>query len=381
MSKRRKKEIKSYHFEELLKIGARHQITLPKFIEMWGMQTGAIPWPEEEIVRSRDYSEDANAVVGNTMLNHYSYGQQTFDLSSEMVEMFMRTDLQGVCPDDLKLPYPGFYVGFPKGLFELWSPLSGWHECNGVYVREPVHAQEFELEEWEKKDYLPFVMVMACHSNNNDWTDNLNTWVPCTMASEDTIVAEGWKPEPRIVDFHNVIKDVFEMPGSREPSPLECMVYGKSLHLLKSFDKHASFSVEKQEEIGLLYTKALVSMARIVFNLLIYLNHGLETKKIQNRDSAPVEHHLKVHEKATSQAKKKNAGEQATRLSIANVHSLSHAIKGLRTMKATDVLVRGHWRTYWIGKGRKERLLKWIQPFIRNPDTGIPGKKTRKYLV
>lgn len=30
-------------------------------------------------------------------------------------------------------------------------------------------------------------------------------------------------------------------------------------------------------------------------------------------------------------------------------------------------LVAGHWRHYWVGKGRRYRERKWIEPFWRGP--------------
>jgi len=322
------------------------------------------------------------SVMSKTFLEHHNHGQQTFDLSKKMSKLLMETDLENIHPNDLKLPYGCFYVAFPEKSFQVWEPESGWVECDGVYIRN-TDGTEFPIRE----AYLPFVLVFMSHSgkewkgkNGRHPEDQAVSWIPCPFHSPESIRGDSsnqtfWGEELSETWGNDNIK-------IEELSPLEVLLTVKAALILKQTFKHSRKNPNFEWEDARIFLNNLVKMGKIAMNLLVYLNHGLKTKEIQTRgDSAPIKHHLETYEKATSKARKKNASEQATRLSIANVHSLDHGVQGLRAMKATDIYVRGHWHTYWIGKGRKERTLKWIQPHIRNADTGVPKNKTRKYIV
>ena len=349
MSKRRKKKMRTYHFEDYMKQGLREGVTLPHYIRACkeAMSTSPV--------------NDANNIVSSVFYMHFMNQQQTFDISEKMMDMFLKTDLHGVQPDDIRLPYPCLYVAVPKGRFRLWDPSSGFHECNGVYLRETTERENKE------GGNCPFVMVFSCLANSasSSYADDMHNWIPMSNLQN---------PEA-FDDLRENLKNmkVKKILGDTPFSELEDRLGVKVALFMENLKTSSTVTNEALETMAF----SMMSIGKIALNLLVYLNHGLEVKKVQDQIRPPIQYHMDKHKTSNND----KHGRMVTRLSIANVHSLEVSVKRIGGLKATDILVRGHWRTYWVGKGRKERLLKWIQPYIRNPDTGVPTNKTRKYIV
>ena len=73
---------------------------------------------------------------------HSGYGQQTYVVNEEMHDLFLRTDLTNVTLDDLELPHPCIYVAVPPGKYQLWGgSRTGWHDCDGVFLRKRMYYE------------------------------------------------------------------------------------------------------------------------------------------------------------------------------------------------------------------------------------------------
>lgn len=64
-------------------------------------------------------------------------GKKCYQITDGLARQLRDTELRGLTAGDLRLPYLSVYIEIPHSLgFKLWNHSTGWHQAEGVYVRE-----------------------------------------------------------------------------------------------------------------------------------------------------------------------------------------------------------------------------------------------------
>jgi hypothetical protein len=71
------------------------------------------------------------------LVQYRAWGRQTFCIGPKLQAMFDATSLEGVDADEVKLPYPAFYIALPDCAWQVWGGhVTEWHQVTGVLVRQ-----------------------------------------------------------------------------------------------------------------------------------------------------------------------------------------------------------------------------------------------------
>lgn len=111
---------------------------------------------------SMDVASGIIADVGH-LASFAACGRNTFVISDDLLEMFLRTDLSGVHLSDIRFPYQSFHIAFPSGL-PLRLPGSG-NAIDGVYVETTVsgHVSFYFTARRPDAERLGFVLGHEPH--------------------------------------------------------------------------------------------------------------------------------------------------------------------------------------------------------------------------
>jgi len=121
---------------------------------------------------------------------------------------------------------------------------------------------------------------------------------------------------------------------------------------------------------------------RIAFNLMLYLNSdGAEEVKddILYARAAKVDRRYQ-EARNLSQSKQRKLVTKLSKKKQCRVRYIAPTIEASMTGTIARHWVRGHWHTYLVGKGRSERLLKWVMPYEKCVDKES-RTDTREYTV
>jgi len=70
-----------------------------------------------------------------SMLRYRKHGQNTYEIPAPMRQMLRHTSLRGIERDEIKFPYPAFYINLPECDWEIWGgERTQWHKVCGLYV-------------------------------------------------------------------------------------------------------------------------------------------------------------------------------------------------------------------------------------------------------
>jgi hypothetical protein len=77
---------------------------------------------------------------------HLRHGQQTFVVPTGMQGALSRTSLAGVTVDDLRFPYPSFYMALPDYDREVWGgSQTQWHKIRGAFLWHEQGKREIKM--------------------------------------------------------------------------------------------------------------------------------------------------------------------------------------------------------------------------------------------
>jgi len=79
-------------------------------------------------------------------VEHLRHGQQTFVVPAGMQGALSRTSLDGVTVDDLRFPYPSFYMALPDFDREVWGgSQTQWHKVRGAFLWHEKGKREIKM--------------------------------------------------------------------------------------------------------------------------------------------------------------------------------------------------------------------------------------------
>ena len=271
------------------------------------------------------YSEQdkTTAAMYRTMSGFILSGRQVFNLGRGLCDMFKRTDLSNVIAADVRLPYDSVYIALPQGTLTLTDrdvgPLDVW----GIYCSVL------------GKGIMPLL-----------WAE-----IPEERAAKTGETGSvRWLP----LDTQNI----------DEEGGLEQTI----THMVRSLDDGEKATC--------------MAAFRIAINLALYLaslDAETEQDEISFRQAADVEKRG-AEIPSMKQSKREKLLTRLARKQSCRVHNVAPTLEAsISKREVGKHWVRGHWHTYLCGKGKKNRILKWIMPHQRG--SGKEREGVREYRV
>ena len=271
------------------------------------------------------------------------YGQQAFRIGPEVQGQFLRSGFKGLSFDDLRAPFPGFYVQVPGSGQRVWGGRTGWHELAGFYVTW------FDSAIGVADAGVGLVLWGAENERSGSPGDDavLHLGIPATLFEEgdiETAVATVFMKGKHFADAMTVLQ---------APTP----------------------------EILAVHRETVLWALHILLALILYLRtERPETpptpETLEARRERAVATKILRGPHATKKAKKQRRLERTlTHLSSANVVDVAptlerHLAVGGRAPRIRH-WVRGHFKRVTRG-GRTA----WIQPYERGKDAPIALPRT-----
>jgi len=282
-------------------------------------------------------------------------GQQKFVLGQRMCEMFSLTRLDGINLDDIRLPFPTFYVHFDADLgWKIWGGnRTHWHTVRGAYVCE----MDYDLMDPSYHPPHRIVNVQLWGEANEKSRrpgDDATYWMPFI---DSLIQKSGAKDLEGYLD----IKLSQPVKSGR--------LYGANFLASPSAE---DYEVDDSEETAAAARPSVEMGVRVILNLLLYLS----SENPELRRERFGEARVKSLQKKMRRAKKKRREEYEGRISLAKStvtyvgESIESEFESMQTENSERAgirrhIVRGHWHTYRVGPGRAKKTRKWIKPFWR----------------
>jgi len=240
--------------------------------------------------------------------HYYKHHQKRFQLTPDITNMLLQTDMKDVHVAFVKLPFPSIYLELPKGM--LKGETNGQeYEVEGVYVHQynlkPIDKKT--IERHLGKGIVSYLQLGIVLKNNEEYQYGI---VHLRFKNGNVVeqLQENYKRAS--LQFEEIANDIFSLV-------LNTLFYIQS-------DKSDMEYIEERP--------------------LILLN------KPENH--IPKKGHYKVGRKVIINSSLKKKLKQYEK-------------SPLKAEQNYKWLVRGHWRNQPIGKGRKERKMIWIEPYLK----------------
>lgn len=249
------------------------------------------------------------------MTYHYFKNQKKhFDLSADVTNLLLQTDMKDVHVQFLKLPFQTIYLTVPKGMFN-GSAQGKTVEIEGIYVHQ------YNLRPYSQKELTQLV------------GKGIISYIQLGLVMK----SEG---EYRYGTIHLKFKN------------------GNVREQLK----------DNYNRAGLQFEELATDVFALVLNTLFYI----QTDTADVEFVEPTKPLLVVQKPVPAD---KRAGHYRIGRKIVIEPNLKkrlneHKRSPLKTEKEYGWLVRGHWRNQPVGKGRKERKLIWIEPHLKGNKEG-----------
>ena len=295
------------------------------------------------------------AVCSATFHAHALHGQQTFVLGENVFRMLSDTSLAGVKLEEVKLPYECFYIALPESSSaRLWGGRTGWHKCEGIYIRRPVYFEK-STENFTSEGGYPanpqdvLVQVVAKPNERSEmYGDDANAW---------TILNCN-----RLLNYPDI--ETFARERERVET-LDAQDDDRSWDLSYGNEPQES---TPEEDGGDVNRKTLFSLVRVALNAVLYINNGLPAKRL----SGPTDEEENKRAYLENRVKNKKTKKSRERLRRSIVHLMRPTVRQIGpsfertspTYTANDICVRGHW---WPREDTDlhEKHTRWIKPYKR----------------
>lgn len=274
-----------------------------------------------------------------------------FRVSSGLMAALMSTELRGVFPEDIQMPFPGFYLEIPKGFFCWKDPSTGYHPIELIGLADMHKGVETKREKCSfdggpiKEGWaLGYRLLMVLHGSANE-----NSKHP----ADDGCGFFSIPLHTPGTDIDAMADEDEELGSSAVWADLQC---GK---------------IGDHKVDGRQLRRAL---RHFVLNFLLYLVACPEDVRHKNEDAI-----AKLKEARKSKGKNFGKGRlhklESDRTYI--VGSAVHVDRdqaeygrsgGVYAAVKFRSVVRGHWRRQPYGPKRAKRKMIWIKPHSRGGD-------------
>jgi len=293
-----------------------------------------------------------------TLLTHEAmmlwrrFGQQVYCVGPHLSELLRRTTCSDLSFEDLRLPFGGFYVALRDCPIELWADATTfWRRATGIYV--------YEVEEVDGREV--YMVLWGADDHRSRYKgDDATTWIRFHQTDDGTL--------------EEYLRRVFDGREAWSANGvIEDTVLGEPL-IPSDANRDAA-------------SKAVVDLARLVFNLLAYLQCDGAELDVESFDQRAKPLRDAIARKK-SRKKAKKLQQQLDKLPTATVSYVGTKLEAeLRNARgfsgrapARAHWVSGHWKKVWSGPVETRTCkLRWIKPYQRNTDyAGAVERQVRK---
>lgn len=283
------------------------------------------------------------------LVNYRRSGSQSFVVGPLLQEMFANTSLSKVHADDLKLPYPGFFVALPDCPWQVWGgSRTRWHQVTGVYVTryDCSESTGIAVYVWGKEN-----------SRSRFLGDDASLWF-----NIDLVRAKR--------DFSDIESYIVHMMAQDCESSLE-------------IDGEGDRDVRRE---------LAIHITRVIFNLTQYLgSEGAETelwepgpRRRQRRRIVKKIRGSKGQRRARLESELRQLDEAGTitRVGSSIERRIQVDVEKSYRGPVKRHWVRGHWRDvpHKTASGERAYRRRWIQPYLRG-DENLGMVSSRRYDV
>ncbi len=300
-------------------------------------------------------------------------GRQIFKFPDRIVDMFRRTDVDGIPLEELRLPFDSFYMHFGK---QEEYTVDGWSP-DGVYVAQfgdgPTRFIQFAMT------FVPDTSIV--YGNNMEYPEPVYV-----QAIDSAKLALGIGEAVDLVYSEKVAelrRQIAEGMGEtalaearrRAPPGVEVTDGTK-----KNAAVELSFIGGQHEQWH--------QLLKLVVNGLAYLSAYPEDRERRFQSGAPDELVTAATTGMGNDARR--AESKLQQLGYTAIHFCGARSESPGTTGQSDVLdgasteftwVRGHWRRQAHGPARSLRTLRWLMPFKRSINRPADGEHGHIYLV
>lgn len=285
----------------------------------------------------------AAAVTSALMAMHAEQGQQTFVLGEHMTSMLEHTSVVDVSRDELKVPYSTFYLALKGCEHRLWGgSRTRWHRVSGLYVHLDEDTDVFTIMVWAEENERSLMLG-----------DDAHVWARLRLS---------FRHEDLETNIHKLLTD---KNNDRSDPILDPLAQGR--------DGYSA-------EVKAVQTETMRAMFRLAINLSLYL--ASDKPDVVRAEDEHRKKLLRKIESVKSPGKRKKLERQLKQHSKATLIKVGQSIE----KRASDSVrahgsvkahwVRGHWHTYWTGKGRSVKVRRWVLPYPKGLET--PEKRAYK---
>lgn len=302
-------------------------------------------------------------------------GRQIFKFPERIIEMFRRTDVDGIPLEDLRLPFDSFYMHFGR---QNEFAVDGWAP-DGAYVAQVGEGDQRVIQ---------FAM---------------------TFSPDESIIYDHYMEFPEPVYVQAIDNDKLKI-GVGEAVDL---VYAEKIAELKRQMEHGlgaeklaeaqrlappgvqvTDGTKKNAEIELSYVGGQHAdwqqLLRLVVNGLAYLSAYPEDRERRFQQGAPealvrAAQNGVSNEARRAESKLQQLGYTAIHFCGTKTEPSRAPTTGNPVKDAVDYAdytwVRGHWRRQAHGPGHSLRTLRWVMPFKRGVNRPASEEHGHVYLV
>jgi hypothetical protein len=260
-----------------------------------------------------------------------------FNVSDALVENLLLTDVAGLKPSDVQLPFPGFYISFSPGILSIKNESTGHHDVTLVGVSEG-SVPEY-LASREHMSGRSLFGVFWGEPRRDSATTGDDNVTHMSMSLSDRLESLAESVDERLIPIHRDVasNDAVRFLGRSYGYEDGCRMLRQFMANFCLFLSSPSPDIEPSSG-----------------------GQGTWGGAVEAAESKRTLVKIRLDHRAGQYASW-DVGRKSKRLSCA---ALPH-----------DIIVRGHWRRQAHGKGRLLRRVIWIEPHIRNAsDNGVvPG--------
>ena len=287
----------------------------------------------------------AQAVSQVVQAYHKVQGRQTFEVSPLVAEMLEHTSLEGITAEELRFPYSTFYVALPETEMRIWGgSRTQWHPVGGFYAS--LDAQSLTIYVWGMENDRSFGRG-----------DDASQWAVLNLHLDgdlESLVTRLLQDDTNRKD-DPIIDPIVDIPAMLEGTHQDGLVgekYNEQMEMLRG-------------------------CFRIAVNLALYLT--TEKPDVEERADKGIAKLRRRVESSTGRKRERFQTMLEQRTVVKRVgHNLACNLAATRAAHGPvrGHWVRGHWRRYWTGPGRKVCERRWILPHphgIEQPDARTYG--------